>query len=81
MLLYLASLKLSQVGGWGWLENLISMKTQSSVSTWILDFDLGFVKIDKAEIPKKNQKTTNEETAQHEEKFQNPTSKVLNSSV
>ena len=34
-------------GGWvgGWLENLILMKTQSSVWTWTwtLDFDLGFV--------------------------------------
>ena len=30
----------------GWLENLILMKTQSSVWTWTwtLDFDLGFVK-------------------------------------
>ena len=52
MFLYLASLKLSQVAGWlaewpgGWLENLILMKTQSSVWTWTwtLDFDLGFVK-------------------------------------
>ena len=32
--LYLASLKLSRVAGWGWLENLILMKTQSSVWTW-----------------------------------------------
>ena len=35
------------VAGWlgGWLENLILMKTQSSVWTWTwtLDFDLGFV--------------------------------------
>ena len=35
------------VGGWlgGWLENLILMKTQSSVWTWIwtLYLDLGFV--------------------------------------
>ena len=47
--LYLTSLKLSRVGGWGggwgWLENLILMKTQSSALTWTwtLDFDLGFV--------------------------------------
>ena len=42
-----------RVGGWvagwlgGWLENLILMKTQSSVWTWTwtLDFDLGFVNI------------------------------------
>ena len=27
----------------GWLENLILMKTQLSVWTWTLDFDLGFV--------------------------------------
>ena len=33
-------------GGWGWLENLILMKTQASAQTWTwtLDFDLGFVK-------------------------------------
>ena len=28
----------------GGLEKLILMKTQSSVGTWTLDFDLGFVK-------------------------------------
>ena len=28
----------------GWLEKPILMKTQSSVWTWTLDFDLGFVK-------------------------------------
>ena len=45
ILMYLASLKLSQ-DGWGWwMENPILMKTQSSVCTWTwtLDFDLGFV--------------------------------------
>ena len=56
ILLYLDSLKLSR-GGWGgcggWLgglvENLFLMKTQSSACTWTwtLDFDLGFVNIDK----------------------------------
>ena len=44
-LLYLASLKFSRMAGGEWLENLILMKTQSSVWTWTLtlDFDLGFV--------------------------------------
>ena len=55
ILLYLAFLKLFQVAGvgWlaggGWMENLILMKTQSSVWTWTwtwtLDFDLGFVNL------------------------------------
>ena len=33
------------LASWGWLENPILMKTQSSVETWTwtLDFDLGFV--------------------------------------
>ena len=44
VLLCLAFLKLSWLGGW--LENLILIKTQSSAQTWtwILDFNLGFVK-------------------------------------
>ena len=33
------------VAGDGWLELLILMKTQSSVWTWTLDFDLGFVNL------------------------------------
>ena len=49
--MYIASLKLSRVAGdgGGWLEDLILMKTQSSVWTWTLDFDLGFVNV----VPKK----------------------------
>ena len=31
------------VAGGGWLEIPILMKTQSSVCTWTLDLDLGFV--------------------------------------
>ena len=31
------------VAGGGWLENPILMKTQSSVCTWTLDLNLGFV--------------------------------------
>ena len=48
-------------GGWlgGWLENLILMKTQSSVWTWTwtLDFDLGFVNNLKGKLESKFKKT------------------------
>ena len=49
ILLYLASLKLSRVAGGGWLEKPILMKTQLSVWTWTLDFDLGFVNFQHSE--------------------------------
>ena len=47
-LLYLAFLKLSRVAGWAWVASWVVGKsdfneTQSSVWTWTLDFDLGFV--------------------------------------
>ena len=32
------------MAGGGWLEDTILMKTQASVWTWTLDFDLRFVK-------------------------------------
>ena len=47
LLLCSAFLKLSWLAGsgWGWVENRILMKIQSSAWTWTLDFDLWFVNI------------------------------------